>query len=747
MSLFKENQFTSKYNKIMLLAFISLAVVSMGLKAVLVEAEVINNNEKRLKSVKNSAISIDNLIASSVEHLNMMQGAAEASLRVPQQEGVLMQAVLNPAKTSLNLDNVPAPYAEENVGNLTGVRTGTDAARHQELAMALELNSLFQQTKGNIPNAAWVYYTSKSGFINIYPWVASSEFQFSEDLYTHEFYSLGLPEVNPQRETFWTEAYIDEYGKGLMVTAAKPVYRAEEFLGTVAIDITLDTLNQFVSAFELEQGELMIINDRNQVIAHSSKVSSTDQQVSQFAEALPAALVGLTEVLPRTDKQKLYHYEDAQYVWFELANAPWKVIYLGPKESVILTMFSSFGTTFSALLGMLLVVLFITKRMTFQEFIFPAESLVKHISKEAANQKSLVPEVPQQWRPWFEEISKTFAENKNLIAEIKDKNDRLIELNVSLERYMPKFILVVNLEAGCGASTLGHFFINALTQNSKDKNAVFMEYPNPASAGLQEVVKETVFKHPNGYDILTSFQWSHTPEEARASLLMTRVLDKYKNIVINVAVQGEVGEFLTDIEPFLEYAKAAVVVLPNDDEKLKMARTIDDGIRAHVRQDKTKVYAVNNQVNAERVPVHWADFAVPYQAGVGLGAQAYEVPERAEAVINTLIDRIERVHQIAVFIPTTMDVDTRADTTAYVNKTMTFLGECFGGATSAEAKGVWNSESSGIVSEAVHIVSSYTTEEDLSHFMDQVIAFVRELKVELSQEAMAIEVNKKMILV
>jgi len=73
-----------------------------------------------------------------------------------------------------------------------------------------------------------VYYTSKNRFINIYTWVSSADFKYADELLTHEFYQLGLPEKNPARSVFWTEAYMDEYGKGMMVTCAAPVYQADE---------------------------------------------------------------------------------------------------------------------------------------------------------------------------------------------------------------------------------------------------------------------------------------------------------------------------------------------------------------------------------------------------------------------------------------------------------------------------------------------------------------------------------------
>jgi hypothetical protein len=112
-----------------------------------------------------------------------------------------------------------------------------------------------------------------------------------------------------------------------------------------------------------------------------------------------------------------------------------------------------------------------------------------------------------------------------------------------------------------------------------------------------------------------------------------------------------------------------------------------------------------------------------------------------------LADRLGRNNQISVYIPTTIDVNQTIDTTAYVQKTLAFLGKRFGGATSSQAHGVWNSEETGLVSETVHIVRSYTTQADLDKYLADIMEYMETLKKDLKQEAMAVEVNQKLILV
>ena len=83
----------------------------------------------------------------------------------------------------------------------------------------------------------------------------------------------------------------------------------------------------------------------------------------------------------------------------------------------------------------------------------------------------------------------------------------------------------------------------------------------------------------------------------------------------------------------------------------------------------------------------------------------------------------------------------------HVGQTLNFLAERFGGATSREANGVWLSEAAGLVGEQVHIVESYMSQTDLNRHLDEVVAYVKHLKHTLRQEAMALEVDRKLTLI
>ena len=183
------------------------------------------------------------------------------------------------------------------VGNLTGAGPlrALKGPDRQELDMALRLGSAFAATAlalKPVATVAWVYYTSRQHFIHIHPWTHSRVEAYHKRLLTMDFFVRGMARANPQREVFWTAPYEDHYGKGMMVTVAAPVYRGKSFIGTVAIDLGTDLLNDFVSAHRLARGPVFVVNASGDLIAAPGIARSSDSGKRLLRDALPPELAG-----------------------------------------------------------------------------------------------------------------------------------------------------------------------------------------------------------------------------------------------------------------------------------------------------------------------------------------------------------------------------------------------------------------------------------------------------------------------
>lgn len=103
--------------------------------------------------------------------------------------------------------------------------------------------------------------------------------------------------------------------------------------------------------------------------------------------------------------------------------------------------------------------------------------------------------------------------------------------------------------------------------------------------------------------------------------------------------------------------------------------------------------------------------------------------------------------KITVYIPATVNINKTIDNTEFVNKAATLLSECFGGATSTEALGYWVSDTAGLVKENTTMVFAYAGEDDLKKNLDKVIDFCQDLKTEMKQDAVALELNGEMFFI
>lgn len=103
-------------------------------------------------------------------------------------------------------------------------------------------------------------------------------------------------------------------------------------------------------------------------------------------------------------------------------------------------------------------------------------------------------------------------------------------------------------------------------------------------------------------------------------------------------------------------------------------------------------------------------------------------------------------HQVAITIPSTVDVDKETDTSAWVDEALALLSRLFGGATAIEGLGGWLSQTAGLVKE--RIVRVYAYADDLNdEKVNEVYQFVARMRRELRQESVAIEVDGEMYIV
>lgn len=100
--------------------------------------------------------------------------------------------------------------------------------------------------------------------------------------------------------------------------------------------------------------------------------------------------------------------------------------------------------------------------------------------------------------------------------------------------------------------------------------------------------------------------------------------------------------------------------------------------------------------------------------------------------------------KVTVIVPATININEEIDNTVYVDRVASLMSDLFGGATATTTLGYWKSPSAGLVKEKSTTVFAYCSENDLQNGIDKVIDLCIELKEELKQDAIALEINGEM---
>ncbi len=324
------------------------------------------------------------------------------------------------------------------------------------------------------------------------------------------------------------------------------------------------------------------------------------------------------------------------------------------------------------------------------------------------------------------------------------------DIQVKGKTQQPTLALVVGIGDGAGCTTIGSALaarISHITQRS----VVYTEHPVtqnlPILFGFDP--NGEIFTHPNGYNIFVPRGLSDIPVEVRSTLIMDRLMTNYANIVVGVS-----GPIHETINYMLERAAQVVVVISSDSANWGHFNALIKLLKIATRSEKTGVYVVYNR--ASRAYAHvdppdptlidfdlpWLDTLLPLDK-----RDQIRLPEPLAEITATLAHRLGRTNQIGIYIPTRLQNKPDADMNLYLQRALTFLEQLFGSTPGYPIASEAEGDPAGVSGEKIHLVQTFVSKSDMDQHLGKVLAFVERLKTELDQDAMALEVNQKVLLV
>ncbi len=222
------------------------------------------------------------------------------------------------------------------LGDLTGEGElpAEGTLQWREMEAALVLTPLFEQIRQHDVQQPWLYYTSASGFMYVYPYsqldinhpVKGNGVLFYREILQDPFFNMATPAMNPERKLIWTPVYQDLAGQGDMITVSQPVFFQQQFVGVLSIDISLPQLLTKLQFHELNATEMLMLTPEGTDVFQRQQVAVSQDPRLKNSENfihegfLYQPLVQLNNgwrVLLKTDRQQI-HLQTLQRMAFSI---------------------------------------------------------------------------------------------------------------------------------------------------------------------------------------------------------------------------------------------------------------------------------------------------------------------------------------------------------------------------------------------------------------------------------------------
>ncbi len=206
---------------------------------------------------------VDHDLDVHVSHLRAMAYLAQRFLagRTLGAENPITRLVLAPGREGYESVLPPSFGDLTQLGRITGGGPvpALDDPVAQEMAMAVGLTPIMRAVKERSADVPWVHYASARRFMFIFPHKGSEAFHFTPALMQRSYFAQATPSANPQRGLVWSEPYEDAAGQGQIVTASQPIDHEGVFLGSVSIDVKVQSLRRHLEAVPIAKTHVHVV--------------------------------------------------------------------------------------------------------------------------------------------------------------------------------------------------------------------------------------------------------------------------------------------------------------------------------------------------------------------------------------------------------------------------------------------------------------------------------------------------------
>jgi len=395
------------------------------------------------RRVRDSAAHLTDIIKAASDHVAQLTAWSDAFpghlpyLGAADPRQAATRALSDSKNGEFSLDSLASLPPGRRLGQIVGLASAAkprSGGGPSDLDLGLSLLDRFKYSQETSPFLRWSYFfAAGEDLLAIAPWGESAELLGGQGVKTHlealwamELAGKALPQNNPERLAYWTDAYLDQAGAGLMVSRAAPVYFGDEFVGVVATDVLLAFLSDILREFPDQDGLLLIANEHGQLLADRGGLAASGEKVRLLGEILPDSLRDFQTALlgGAGDGSAAGGFRVFSVT---LDDPRWTLLYLLPRTTIAARVAADF-TPQLLVIALLIAGLVLVQRSLTRLYVAPALGIADFVARESAADAATepaMPAVPGLWRPWTEAMARAFAERRQYLAELTASHETL----------------------------------------------------------------------------------------------------------------------------------------------------------------------------------------------------------------------------------------------------------------------------------------------------------------------------------
>jgi sigma-B regulation protein RsbU (phosphoserine phosphatase) len=494
-----EVKFLKNYTLIMISAYLTI-FVGLSIFFIFSLREEYKNEIRKIETeVDRHGQTIEYLLRSSIDQLENLRMAAELETITDNPCNPLATATgqqIQQTKNGFDLDRIAD---KDSGGNLIGIGSlqGRNKEFYCDLQTALSMRKGMRSLAFTLPIAYSVSFISVHDFYLLSPWQSSATRPSVEAVMDSPLWSQGKQHALIDRRQLWSPVFFSGVGTGLVAPISAAVYDDKRLTGILSVELSLDFINRINKNFGYPAGATFIYDEKGAVIAHPRLFADPLEvrQVPTLAQALSPDIIASVDVLKQLPFGVINVVNGEIIFQYELKSAPWDLVFTIPQSTLINSILLEFGPVFLGVLAILALLMMSSYLVTTRQFVKPAAKLVEHVSAESNFNPRPIPQVPKQWRPWFEAITRAFRESlkvNNLQREI----DIASQLQSSiLPRHWPQDDRYEIRGSMTPAKYVGGDFYDHFLLNNEERAIVVADVSGKGvSAGLFSMVSKTYLR-------------------------------------------------------------------------------------------------------------------------------------------------------------------------------------------------------------------------------------------------------------